>query len=194
MCSIDTGWASAALDPMSADELAPMPQPKKVAAPQVVVSAPVDVWPTLGGDVVRGVPPPRDAEPAVDDEWASMPAPPSAAKLSKDDEFAAPAPAVKVQVGGGTPPKALVMNLEAQFLQRADAALSTGDCDKFIPGLEDIAQDETRSLLTEQARILKARCFDAQLRPRQAMGEYAKYLSEYPTGRFLNEAHAAVGN
>lgn len=182
-----------AVEPMSADDLEPMPQPKTAAAPQVVVSAPVDVWPTLGGDVVRGVPPPRDAEP-VDDEWATMPAPPSAAKLSNDDEAVSPAPVVKVQVGGGAPPKALVMNLEGQFLQRADAALSKGDCDKFLPGLEDIAQDEARSLLTEQARILKARCFDSQLRPRQAMGEYAKYLNEYPAGRFLSEARAALGN
>lgn len=181
-------------EPVAADEFAPMPQPKKVAAPQVVIAAPVDVWPTLGGDVVRGVPPPRDAEPVADDEWASLPAPPSAAKLSNDDEAPAPAPTVKVQVGDGSPPKALVMNLEAQFLQRADAALSKGECDKFLPGLEDIAQDEQRSLLTEQARILKARCFDSQLRPRQAMGEYAKYLTEYPSGRFLNEARAALGN
>ncbi len=194
----------------SADEFAPMPQPvqiqvqpapapKKTTVAQVTIAAPVDVWPTLGGDVVRGVPPPRDETPPAEDEWAAMPAPPSAAKLPNDDEVEAPAPApapaVKLTIGGGgAPPKALVMNLEAQFLQRADAALSKGDCDKFIPGLEDIAQDEQRSLLTEQARILKARCFDSQLRPRQAMGEYAKYLSEYPAGRFINEAHTAVGN
>ena len=79
------------------------------------------------------------------------------------------------------------------FMQRAEDSIEKGTCDRFLLGLEDIAQDSERNTRSEQARVLRARCFDTQLRPRQALNEYRKYLDEYARGRFVDEAHKALG-
>ncbi len=182
--------------PMAAEELAPMPKPAEEPKTQVIVEAPADVWPTVGGgEIVRGVPPKREPEvvkveappvtqptewaeapkPTVD-EWSTMPAKPEVAP--------APAPA---------PAKSIGRDLEAIFMGRAEESLEKGTCDRFLLGLEDIAMDPQRTARTEQARVLRARCFDSQMRPRQAINEYRKYLEEYPSGRFTAEAHQALG-
>ncbi|MFZ5438414.1 MAG: FecR domain-containing protein [Myxococcota bacterium] len=206
--------------PLVTDELVPLPKVEAAPAPveekrveqpktEVVIEAPADVWPTLGGgEVVRGVPPKREFEPPPAsqpsewaeapkpraDEWAALPAakaepPPAqapapvpvAVKLSDD----APAPAATA--------KPIAKDLESIFLGRAEESLEKGTCDRFLLGLEDIALDAQRSARTEQARVLRARCFDSQMRPRQSMNEYRKYLEEYPQGRFVTEARQALG-
>jgi hypothetical protein len=227
---------------LQADELEPLPnlskpsEPIAQAQPQIVIPAPDDVWPTIGGgEVIRGVPPRREGAPAAvsqpgpqpvtkveviapppasqPNEWveAPVPAKPDAeewaalppkanepqqsgvARLSEDDVAApAPAPAPAVTVT----PKSKGSNkggLLAQFLAKADQSLTQGNCQQFEPGLQDIADDAQHTAQTEFARVLRARCFDSQMRPRQAMNEYAKYLSEYPKGRFVDEAHQALG-
>lgn len=70
--------------------------------------------------------------------------------------------------------------------------MAGGGCERFLPGLEDMALEGRET--SQLARVLRARCFDAQLRPRQAMGEYSKYLEAFPRGRYADEAHAALGH
>ncbi len=178
------------------------PGPLPSSPPKIEVAGPVDVWPTIGGgEIIRGVPPKRevvvepppvsqptewqDAPKPTVDGWAPLPvaaAPevaPSAARLTDE-----PAAAGKV----------VAKDLETIFLQRAEDSIAKGSCDRFLLGLEEIAQDsEQRNAGTELARVLRARCFDTQMRPRQAMNEYRKYLEAYPKGRFVGEAHQALG-
>ncbi len=165
----------------------------------LTVEGPAEVWPTLGGgEIVRGVPAQREVvveappvtqptewaeapKPSVE-EWAPMPAavapePSSAARLTEE-------PAET---------KVIAKDLETIFMQRAEDSIHKGTCDRFLLGLEDIATDSERNARTEQARVLRARCFDSQMRPRQAMSEYRKYLDVYPRGHFAAEARQALG-
>ena len=225
--------------PLQPDELTPLPamnkEPAAPAAGQttVVIEAPPDVWPSIGGgEVIRGVPARRESAPAPapvaapvvaappiasqpsewaeapkpdESEWSALPAKApaqTAARLSEDDAAAvAPAPA---PAPAAAPPVVAVVvankrlgdrDLEAQFLAKADESVAKGGaCERFLLGLEEIAQDAQRSSRSEVARVLRARCFDVQMRPRQAMGEYRKYLEEYPRGKFAAEAHEALGD
>ncbi len=54
--------------------------------------------------------------------------------------------------------------------------------------------EQVKTRHSEQSRLLLARCFDAQLRPRQALNQYRTYLEEYPRGRYEREAREAVGD
>lgn len=182
---------------------APAAKPvEKEKVPDVVIPAPVDVWPSLGGgEVIRGVPPRREPEPASQPaEWneapKEKPAPTSDAnEWSAMPEAAAPVPApALVPATTATARKSPAKDLEAIFMARAEEGVASGNCDRFMLGLEEIAQDAQRSPRTEQARVLRARCLDAQMRPRQAMSEYRKYVEEYPHGRFVDEAQQALGN
>jgi hypothetical protein len=108
--------------------------------------------------------------------------PAAGAKLRDDREGALPAPA-----------RPLARDLESIFMGHAEAALEQGTCERFLVGLEDIAQDAAKNARTELARVLRARCFNLQLRPRQSLNEYRKYLEEYPRGRYAPEAAEAIG-
>ncbi|MDP2275729.1 MAG: FecR domain-containing protein [Archangium sp.] len=185
---------------LTAEEPARAAPPIEDGKTVLTVEGPAEVWPTLGGgEIVRGVPAPREAmveappvtqptewaeapKPSVD-EWESLPAAaapeaPSAARLTEE-------PAQQ--------PKVIAKDLESIFMQRAEDSIQKGTCDRFLLGLEDIATDSERNARTEQARVLRARCFDSQMRPRQAMSEYRKYLEVYPRGHFAAEAHQALG-
>jgi len=184
------------------------PEPATVVVvekkPDVVVEAPADIWPSLGGgEVIRGVPPRREPTPASQpsewspppaadaNEWNALPAAPAPAPAARLQETESPAPAPAPVVT--TTKKSPAKDLEAIFMSRAEESVTAGTCDRFLLGLEEIAQDAQRTARTEQARVLRARCFDVQMRPRQAMSEYRKYLEEYPRGHFAPEAHAALG-
>lgn len=209
--------------PLVTDELVPLPkveaapvveQPKVVVEQpktEIIVEAPPDVWPSIGGgEVIRGVPPKREVasekrevvEPppaSRPDEWAQAPREkqPNADEWSSLPAVApAPAPVAVAQKLVDEPapaPKPIAKDLEAIFMARAEESLEKGTCDRFLLGLEDIALDSQRSARTEQARLLRARCFDNQMRPRQSLNEYRKYLDEYPQGRFVPEARQALG-
>ncbi len=162
----------------------------------VVIEEPPAVWPSMapGGGATftkrEALPsPPSDAA-----EWAALPTPEPAPAQ-------APAPPmveskqVKLADEGEAPArsKPFVRDLESIFMEHAEASLGEGSCDRFLVGLEEIAQDAQHTQRTELARIFRARCFNLQLRPRQAINEYRKYLEEYPRGRFVEEAHDAIG-
>jgi hypothetical protein len=177
---------------------APAVEEKKL---DVVIEEPDGIWPSIGGgEVVRGMPAMRQPEPQVEappvsqpaewaeapkaavDEWSAMPRPEpqSAAKLAEEPAVTAPAPPAR-------------KSLEAVFLDRAAASVEQGTCERFLAGLEDLAAEE-KGPRAEQARVLRARCFDAQMRPRQAVAEYRRYLEAWPQGRFAAEAQQAIGD
>ena len=165
----------------------------------LTVEGPAEVWPTLGGgDIVRGVPAPREAVVDVPpvtqpSEWAEAPRPSvdEWESLPVAAAFEAPSAARLTEAPAET--KVMAKDLETIFMQRAEDSILKGTCDRYLLGLEDIATDSERNSRTEQARVLRARCFDSQMRPRQAMSEYRKYLEVFPRGHFAAEAHQALG-
>lgn len=215
--------ASPGVDEVQAEAPAPLEQ-RIEPQTDVVVEGPGDAWPSMAGGVTRGVPPAFEPKPASQptewaalpepkaEEWAPMPAPAPAPVVKSEppaEEWAplpapAPVPEAKVEPPPeergpakrapasklGVAPK----DLETLFLQRAEGSIEKGECERYQLGLEDIAQDAVRSTRSEWARILRARCFESQLRPRQALNEYRKYLGEYPAGRFVDEARQALGD
>lgn len=173
---------------------------------------PGTAFPSLAGGYTRGVPFKRDefaieapapapaakAEGPVteESEWAALPktpaqlAPPTLVVPMLEPKPVAdpaPAPAPVPVVTAKTSSK----SLEQLFLEKAEASLEKGGCDRYLPGLEDIALESVDS--AQLARVLRARCFDSQLRPKQAMSEYAKYLEAFPKGRYVDEARGALG-
>lgn len=126
---------------------------------------------------------PVESAPSAPEEWATVPQPEVKSVARLQDQEEAPL----------APPKTISKDLESIFLGRAEASLGQGTCDRFMLGLEDLAMDSQKSLRTEQARVLRARCFDTQMRPRQALNEYRKYIEEYPHGRYVTEAKQAFG-
>lgn len=131
-------------------------------------------------------------------DWAALPAAPSddwAQLPAQALQPAGPAATIGVtQSAPATPRTKMGSDLETLFLQRAQGAVEKGDdCERYLLGLEEIAQDTGMTPRAELSRVLRARCFSQQLRPRQAMNEYRKYLQDYPAGRFTGEAHQALG-
>jgi hypothetical protein len=172
----------------------------------VVIEEPPEVWPSMvpGGKATFSKREPMPAAQPDATEWASLPAAGSAAVVAP---VVAPAQApvevkqtkLRDEPEAAAPPqgrqgsKPLARDLESLFMEHAEAALGQGTCERFQVGLEDIAQDTQRTPRTELARVFRARCFALELRPRQAINEYRKYLEEYPRGRFVEEARDAVG-
>ena len=86
----------------------------------------------------------------------------------------------------------LPKDLEERFLQRAERGLGRGICERYLLGLEEVAGDGSGSERAEKARILRARCFDAKVRPDLSEIEYRKYLVVWPAGRYAVEARQAI--
>lgn len=183
------------------EEPVPFPKAKlEDGKTEVIVEGPEAVWPTLGGgEIVRGIPARRDVvvEPppiSQPTEWADAPKP----SVDEWEAMPVPAPASVARLGEEPAvvesPKVVAKDLEMIFLERAEESIAKGSCDRFLLGLEDIATDGERNPRSEQARVLRARCFDSQMRPRQAMNEYRKYLELHPRGKFAAEAHQALGD
>jgi hypothetical protein len=70
--------------------------------------------------------------------------------------------------------------------------LNAGSCERYLPGLEELA-NERQSLNAEDARVYRARCFDAMVKPKQSHQEYRRYLMQYPHGRYVDEARLVLG-
>ncbi|QSQ19264.1 FecR domain-containing protein [Pyxidicoccus parkwayensis] len=90
-------------------------------------------------------------------------------------------------------PLALLSNdADERFLGYARMQLSPRTCESFLIGLEEIAQRSPRQAHREQARYLRARCFEEKLQPKAAKSEYRQYLNEFPRGRYVREAKTAL--
>ena len=83
-------------------------------------------------------------------------------------------------------------DLEALFLLRAERGLERGICERYLMGLQEIAADASRNERSEKARILRARCYDARVRPDLSEIEYRRYLEIWPKGRHAEEARKAI--
>jgi hypothetical protein len=81
---------------------------------------------------------------------------------------------------------------DARFLWNAREQLSATTCESFLVGLAQIAEQSTVREHREQARYLRARCFEERLAPAEARAEYQRYLREFPKGRYVREARAAL--
>ncbi len=81
---------------------------------------------------------------------------------------------------------------EERFLQHARAQLHAPTCENFLAGLAELAERSTTHEVREQARYLRARCFEERLAPQDAAAEYRRYLREYPRGRYVDEARTAL--
>jgi hypothetical protein len=90
------------------------------------------------------------------------------------------------------PAEPLPVDLETLFLQRAERGLGRGICERYLMGLQELAGDPSRGERAEKARILRARCFDARIRPDLSEIEYRYYLQAWPTGRYAIEARQAI--
>jgi ferric-dicitrate binding protein FerR (iron transport regulator) len=206
--------------PAPAAAVAPSaPPPSHPVEPEVASErwdGPGTAFPSLAGGYTRGVPFGKEPEPTPEGppselaEWAAAPkpqpvapaaiapptlivpvleAPPVRPTKPEADAIAVePFPKAEVRTEGL---RARTKSLEQLFFEKAEESLTKGGCDRFLTGLEDIAIEGQEA--AQYARVLRARCFDAQLRPRQAMSEYTKYLEAYPKGRYADEARAALG-
>jgi hypothetical protein len=81
---------------------------------------------------------------------------------------------------------------DARFLFNAREQLNATTCESFLVGLAEIAERSTVREFREQARYLRARCFEERLAPEEARAEYQRYLREFPKGRYSREAKAAL--
>jgi hypothetical protein len=145
-------------------EWAEMPK----ASPQPPPAAPTTAAPS---EPVAAAQVPR-RHPTYAPSFDPPPAPPPASKLSRTDE--------------------LPTDAETLFLQRAERSLFNGTCERFLQGLGEVANDARKTERSERARVFRARCYDAMMKPQQAYQEYRRYLQQYPNGRFVEEARQVM--
>ncbi|MBK7858152.1 MAG: FecR domain-containing protein [Archangiaceae bacterium] len=148
------------------------PPPSRPADPAPAPSKPdmTGLEVPLLASPVESVGHPPAPSPTTPGDWAPLPAAkPASANASKlNDESPEESP--------------------DEVLQRADRSLSHGTCDRFLKQLDQLASDASRGPRAEKARIIRARCFDAQMRVRDAKEEYRRYLMQYPGGQYVDEA------
>lgn len=162
----------------SAPEPTPAPSMPTQEKPKPVAAAPSE--PEATGSEFAPYPVPTSPEPT------EAVVPPSA--VAQNPEAAAPQT-------GWTPPEPgqpQQGTTDARFLWHAREQLSATTCESFLVGLAEIAERSKVREFREQARYLRARCFEERLAAAEAAAEYRRYLREFPKGRYEKEAKAAL--
>ncbi len=131
----------------------------------------------------------KGADPAEFGEFPKAQAPTAASPVAPKALTKARAGATPKQLKNADP---LPEDLETLFLQRAERGLDRGICERYLMGLQEIAGDSSRNERAEKARILRARCYDAKVRPDLSEIEYRRYLEVWPKGRHADEARKAI--
>ncbi|WP_224365167.1 FecR domain-containing protein [Hyalangium versicolor] len=134
------------------------------------------------GSEIAPYPVPTSPEPmAAVVQAPSSSAPEAASNGSPGSSWAPPEPS-------GSEPGAA----DARFLWSAREQLSARTCESFLVGLAEIAENSRVREFREQARYLRARCFEERLSKAEAETEYRRYLREFPKGRYVREARTAL--
>ncbi|WP_141327546.1 FecR domain-containing protein [Myxococcus sp. AB025B] len=176
-------------------ESPPAPElPGTVAVPPDTEDTPQGEPPAV---VATTQPPPSPLDPSQD--FAPYPAP-SVTERMTPPRAPATAPSQPTKVAEATPPKKddhtpkalLSKDADERFLGYARLQLSQRSCENYLAGLEEIADKSPRKKHREQARYLRARCFEQRLQGQDAKLEYRQYLKEFPRGRYVREAGAAI--
>ncbi|WP_267146692.1 FecR domain-containing protein [Pyxidicoccus xibeiensis] len=176
-------------------------EPPRVAEPAPeVAEAPAPVQASVAVAAAQSAP----ATVSLEDpsqEFAPYPAasvtehlPPKTAQapLPPPAEVVAERPQPKKQKEALIPMALMSKDSDERFLGYARLQLSPRTCESFLVGLEEIARKSPRETHREQARYLRARCFEEKLQPGAAQGEYRQYLNEFPRGRYVREANTAL--
>jgi hypothetical protein len=82
--------------------------------------------------------------------------------------------------------------VEERFLAHARAEVATRTCESYLVGLREIAEQSHVRPFREEARYLRARCYEVRRQRDEATVEYLRYLREYPWGRWAAQARAAL--
>jgi hypothetical protein len=170
-------------------------EPTSNAPPATEPPAPVSGTPEKAPDPVATVPT-EEGESGSEFAPYPVPRPEPAGKVVLAPEPAAPATSEDfVPQSPWEPPQPGVEQpgtTDARFLWNAREQLSATTCESFLVGLAEIAERSTVREFREQARYLRARCFEERLAREEARAEYQHYLREFPRGRYAREAKAAL--
>ncbi|WP_224245377.1 FecR domain-containing protein [Hyalangium gracile] len=168
------------------------PPPQETAPAEPASSAPVKSPSAVAGTALPG-------EEAAGSEIAPYPVPtspeplesmvvaPSTSAPEATSRTGSPAPWTPPEPGGSEPDAA-----DARFLWHAREQLAARTCESFLVGLAELAERSRVREFREQARYLRARCFEERLAKAEAEAEYRRYLREFPKGRYVKEARAAL--
>ena len=161
------------------------------AAPEVVM---VDEWVPM-----PGLPQAEEAPPPSSVVQVNEVAPPVAVPDDREPVAApqlpraAHEPAVTLLSRARTkPPQSRPTTSDFEVLDQAREAIAAHRCLQWQPRLRELAGQQPRNLKTEAARVLSARCLVFELHTAEGAQTYQRYLEEYPAGRFVDEARAAL--
>jgi ferric-dicitrate binding protein FerR (iron transport regulator) len=139
----------------------------------------------------------QEPPPSAPEELAQS-TPPLAAANDPTSPPPAPVPPAPPATASALPPgldwqgSPAPRHVEERFLRYAREEMSYRTCESFLFGLGELAEQSRVREFREEARYLRARCFETRFSAAEAKAEYQLYLQEYPRGRWAREARVAL--